>query len=81
MLQPDEIARINQLGEEVIKVFERVEEKIGREHLAFVNGDDLNQMAAAVADVSARIADEEAAGKLSFLLRRCTVIWVVKKKL
>jgi len=62
LIKEPEIQKINCLGEELIKVFERCEEKIGREHLQFMNGPDLAAMAAAVADASAKIPDEETRG-------------------
>jgi hypothetical protein len=62
-LQPDEISRINFVGEELIKVFERCEEKIGREHLEFVNSGSLEAMASAVAAATAKIPDEEVRGR------------------
>ena len=76
-LQENEIQKINCLGEELIKVFERCEEKIGREHLQFVNGPDLAAMAAAVADASAKIPDEESRGmcyrsQFKFYLKMCS---------
>lgn len=50
------------LGESLVKAFEKVEEAVGAEHLEFINGTKIKEMAEAVTAITAKIPEDEARG-------------------
>jgi hypothetical protein len=54
---------VSTLGNELIKLFEKLETKAGEKQMEFINGPAFKKINDTVNEITAKIAEEEAAGK------------------
>jgi hypothetical protein len=60
-----EINRVSELGQELIKFFEKLETKSGEKQLEFLNGPAFKKLNDTISEIVAKMPEEEAAGQFS----------------